>query len=249
MNRWKAAVTHLGISALIATSIVTLMLFVWYPGPFFRAMGGNELAALIVAVDMVVGPFITLIICNPGKPMRLLRLDFAVIATVQLAALAYGVYVVSEARPVYMVFTVDRFDLVAADDLRESELSKVTDPAFKGRPWGKPRTVAVRTPSDPREQFRILQSALAGADLQTFPQHFVALSAMAGEVRRASKPMEVLRKKHPDSAKLIEDTLSSLGRRAENTRYLPLKARARDFTVLVAADSAEVVGYLDLNPW
>ncbi len=31
MNRWKAFAIHLGISALIATSVITGMLAVWYP--------------------------------------------------------------------------------------------------------------------------------------------------------------------------------------------------------------------------
>ncbi len=56
---------------------------------------------------------VTLIVFNPGKRLALLRLDLAVIGTIQAAALAYGVSVIAEARPVYMVFTVDRFDLVA----------------------------------------------------------------------------------------------------------------------------------------
>src|SRR6185369_9062756 len=100
-------------------------------------------------------------------------------------------------RPVYMVFTVDRFDLVGANDIRRAELAKVTDPRFKDVPWGRPPTIAVRTPKDPDEQFRIIQSALAGADLQTFPQYYVPYESMAADALGRAKPVDKLSKVAP----------------------------------------------------
>jgi hypothetical protein len=249
MNRWKACAIHLGISATIGTLVVSTMLLVWYPGPFFTAMGGNDLVMILLGVDVVLGPLVTLIVFNPRKGLRLLRLDLAVIGTLQAAALAYGVYVIAEARPVYMVFTVDRFDLVAANDLKESELARVTDPAFKGIPWGRPRTIAVRSPTDQKEQMRIIQSALAGADLQTFPQYYVPYQALAAEARKRAKPMSVLRRRHPEALALIDRKLADLGRNDEGVLFLPLKARSRDYCVLLDAKDGSVVGFLELIPW
>ena len=40
LNRWKAAGIHLGLSAVIAATVVTIMLLVWYPPPYFDVMGG-----------------------------------------------------------------------------------------------------------------------------------------------------------------------------------------------------------------
>jgi len=31
LNRWKASLIHLGISAAIGVTVVTLMLVIWYP--------------------------------------------------------------------------------------------------------------------------------------------------------------------------------------------------------------------------
>ena len=249
MNRWKAAGIHLGISALIAISIVATMLLVWYPPPFFTAMGGNDLVMILVAVDVVLGPTITFIIFNPGKPLRLIRFDLAVIGMVQFAALVYGVYVVAIARPVYMVFTVDRFDLVAANEIQREELARVKDPRFKAIPWGKPPTIAVRSPTDPNEQFRVIQSALRGADLQTFPQYYVPYEEMARDALRRSRPLERLRKGHPDEAEEIDGTLKKLDRTLADTHYLPLKARARDYSVLLDAKTGAVVGFVKVIPW
>jgi hypothetical protein len=249
MNRWKAFAIHLGISATIGTIVVATMLLVWYPGPFFTAMGGNELVMILLGVDVVLGPLITLVVFDPRKAKRLLRMDLAVIGTLQAAALAYGVYVIAEVRPVYMVFTVDRFDLVAANDLKEAELARVADPEFQGIPWGRPRTIAVKSPTDPKEQIRIIQSALAGADLQTFPQYYVKYDALAARALKVSKPAAVLRKRHPDEAALIDRTLADLGRKEGDLRFLPLKARTRDYCVLLDAKTGAVAGFLELVPW
>jgi len=179
MNRWKACAIHLGISALVGTVVIATMLFVWYPGPFFTAMGGNDLVIILLGVDVVLGPLVTLIVFNPRKRAALLRLDLGIIGLIQAAALAYGVSVIAEVRPVYMVFTVDRFDLVAANDIKAAELARVKDPRFQSIPWGRPATIAVKSPPVPAEQMRIIQSALAGSDLQTFPQYYTDFESLS----------------------------------------------------------------------
>lgn len=249
MNRWKACAIHLGISALIGTVVIATMLLAWYPGPFFTAMGGNDLVIILLAVDIVLGPLITLVIFNSGKRPALLRLDFAIIGTLQAAALAYGVSVIAEVRPVYMVFTVDRFDLVAANDIKAEELAKATDARFRAIPWGRPNTIAVRSPTDPKEQMRIIQSALSGADLQTFPQYYVDYEKFAGQALKASKPYTVLRRRHPEALAIIDRRLAELGRREEEVRFLPLKARKTDYCVLIDAKNGAVLGFLELYPW
>ena len=88
LNRWQASALHLALSAAIAVLVVTLMLLVWYPQQYFTAMGGDTLILILIGVDVVVGPLITLIIFDPKK--KGLRFDLAVIAALQLAALAYG---------------------------------------------------------------------------------------------------------------------------------------------------------------
>lgn len=249
MNRWKACAIHLGISAIVGTVVIATMLLVWYPGPFFTAMGGNDLVIILLAVDVVLGPLITLVIFNPGKRPALLRLDFAIIGALQAAALAYGVSVIAEVRPVYMVFTVDRFDLVAANDIKAQELAKVADPRFRSIPWGRPATIAVANPTDPQEQMRIIQSALEGADLQTFPQYYVDYEKFARQALKASKPYAVLRRRHPESIAVLDKRLAELGRKEEEVRFLPLKARKTDYCVLIDARNGAVLGFLELYPW
>lgn len=112
MNRYRAALTHFGISALVVGTVFVLVYFLWYPQPLFRGAGGRDLFVVLAMVDVTVGPLITLIIFKPGK--KGLKFDLATIAVLQIAALAYGTHVVFEARPVWVVFLKDRFDLITA---------------------------------------------------------------------------------------------------------------------------------------
>lgn len=250
MSRWKAAGLHLGISSLLGTAVLALMLTTWYPSPFFSAMGGNDLVLTLLGVDLVLGPLITLVVFGPAKPLRLIRLDLAIIGVLQASAFAYGMSVIAAVRPVYMVFTVDRFDLVAANDIKAEELAKATDARFASMPWGRPSTIAVATPKDSKEQMRIIMSAVGGGgDLQTFPQYYVPYEQLAGEALRKSLPIATLRKRHPDERAAIDAALARLGRRDEDLRFLPLKARKTDYCVLLDAKSGAVAGFLELYPW
>jgi|SRR5208283_4597072 len=160
LNRWKAATVYLGLSATIAALIVGLMLLVWYPWPYFEAMGGEKLILLMVGVDVVLGPIIVLIIFNPAK--KYLQLDLALIALLQFAALAYGIYVMFQARPVYNVFTVDRFEAIAANQIPVEALADATLPEFRTLPHSGPRIIAAVPPADPDEQMRIAMWSTSG---------------------------------------------------------------------------------------
>ena len=114
-NRWQAAGAHLTLSAVIGATVLAAMLFVWYPEPFFDAVGGSRLILLLVGVDVVLGPLLTLVVYNPRKPR--LRLDLSIIAVLQSAALIYGVHVMFAARPVYVVLRWTRSHALARSPL------------------------------------------------------------------------------------------------------------------------------------
>ena len=83
-NRWSAFAAHFVLSALIAATVVALVMWIWYPAPYFTAMGGDTLLRLLIGVDVALGPFITLIIFDTGKAR--LKMDLAIIAVLQVAA-------------------------------------------------------------------------------------------------------------------------------------------------------------------
>ncbi len=102
------AVVHAAASLAVAITVSVVIFVLWFPGALATVAGGLTLFLILTSVDVISGPLLTAVVANPTKPSRAFRRDVLVIAIVQLAALAYGVYVMSLARPVVMVFEVDR---------------------------------------------------------------------------------------------------------------------------------------------
>jgi hypothetical protein len=244
MSRWKASGIHLSLSAAIAAAVFTFMLTVWFPWPLFEAAGGDRLIFILVAVDATLGPLITLIIFKSGK--KGLKLDLAIIALLQFSALAYGIHTVYLARPVYLVFTVDRFDLITAKDLDPADLAKVTRPEFKQPSLGRPQYIAAQMPSDSKESSKILDTAFQGKDLQMYPQYYVPYESMTQAALQRAKPLDALLKRDPEGVKRY---LEAAGKTAESVKYLPLRAKEKDGAVLLDAATGAPLKILLVNPW
>jgi len=245
-TRWQAASIHLGISALIAASVVGVMLVLWYPQPYFRVSGGGTLMLLLIGVDVVVGPLLTLIVFNPRK--KHLKLDLAVIGVLQLAALAYGAGIMFEARPVYVAFAGDRFELVEANAIDPGDLAQAR-PEFRTLSLTGPRVVGTRLPDDPGERNRLALAAMMGGSIGLFPKFYVPYATVSQAALARSKPLAVLRERDPGRAQEIATWVASSGRPEAALRFVPLQARHGDMCVVVDAKSAEVVGVLALDPW
>jgi hypothetical protein len=246
-HRIRAGLIHLTLSAVVATAVFLPIYFYWYPDVLFESAGGRDLFLLIAGVDVTIGPLITFIIFKPGK--KGLVFDLVAIAIVQAAALAGGVYVLFESRPVYIVFVKDRFELVRANQFPEGELAKSHARGYDDLPLGGPKLVAARIPKDPDEQFRMMISGFGGVDLQFYPQHYVPYDEARDDVRKAALPLETLRKRNPKRAPEVDAMLARLGRREDEVRYLPLRTGKAELAVFVDAKSGGILKISSLYPW
>ena len=119
-NRWLAFASHFGISLLIFLALLLLIVFFWYPGALFAAAGGWQGIRIVVGVDLVLGPLLTLIVYDIAKPRQVLFRDLLVIALIQLSCLAGGVYVVFDERPVAVTYVHDKFYVLKNSDFIKS---------------------------------------------------------------------------------------------------------------------------------
>jgi len=90
MTKRNAFLIHLGLSLLIFLILLLLIVYVWYPAPYFDASYRMRWIKIIAFVDVVLGPVLTLIVFKPGKPR--LKMDMAIILLLQISALSWGVY-------------------------------------------------------------------------------------------------------------------------------------------------------------
>jgi hypothetical protein len=185
-----------------------------------------------------------LIIFKSGK--KSLKFDLTVIALLQFGALCYGVQAVYHARPIYMVFTVDRFDLVMARDIDAKDLAAVKQTQFRRLPLGTPRFIAVAEPTDPKLRNQVLSSALSGKDLQMFPQYYVEYSQLAARALAKARPVAILRER---DAAALDAFLRAHNLTDDAVRFLPLRAPKRDGAVILDAKTAAPLETLLIDPW
>src|SRR5215469_13939349 len=121
----KFRLTAFGLHLLGSVSALILVLgslyLGWYRWPGWYLSSVLHVVGIVVMVDLVLGPTLTLIVANPGKPRRELVRDISMIVTVQLAALIYGTVTLWGGRPLYYTFSVNSLELVQASDIDAAE--------------------------------------------------------------------------------------------------------------------------------
>jgi hypothetical protein len=245
MSRWKAAGLHLVICLIVASVVASVIYFVWYPPPYYRVSGGSSLTLLILGVDIVLGPMLTLAVFRAGK--KGLKFDLTVIALLQIVALCYGLTIIAMARPVFVVAVVDRFIPVAANDIESADLNSVKDPAFASLSWFGPRLVGAVVPEE--HKVELAKSALAGRDVEKFPQYYVPYDQVADEIIAHGKPLKVLIAKGPAESAQVSGFVSARGLKPENLVFVPLHGHDRDVAMLVSVLTKQPVGTLPIDPW
>ena len=245
-SRLQAAGIHLGISALIAGMAAALVFGLWYPWPYRSASGGQALFLLIMSVDLVLGPALTFVVFNRSKTKSHLVRDLAVIATLQLAGLAYGLYTVYLARPVAVVFEVDRFRVVSAVEVRHEELPQAL-PALQRLSLTGPKILGTRESRNSDEKLLALDLALQGVDIGVRPSYWQPYSDSAKLALKRSRPLSDLLKHYPDKVQDINKTIEKISRVASDLRFLPLVARETNWSVLLDAKTGEIVGFVQYD--
>lgn len=90
MSKRNAFLIHLGMSLLVFSILLMLIIYVWYPAPYFDMAYRMKWIKLIAFVDLVIGPGLTLLVFKPNKPS--IRFDMSVILILQISALSWGVW-------------------------------------------------------------------------------------------------------------------------------------------------------------
>jgi hypothetical protein len=248
INRFQAFGVHLMISITVGLFSAALVFLVWYSWPLSVATGVGEIFVLLLVVDVVMGPFITLVVFNPKK--KKLKRDLAIVGLLQIVALFYGLHAVFVARPVYLVFAIDRFDLVYANELDKEKLKKVSTSEFQSLPLLRPKVIAAKSPEDQKTRNEIIFSAIHGGDdLFQLPQYYEAYSKSKAAVQKHMRPLTDLRSFNKEKAGSVEQLIEKYIQKKEDVAYLPLRGKVADLTVIVKRDSAEVLSVEYLKPW
>lgn len=249
IGRLKASGIHLGISLFLAALAALLVFVVWYPYPYREISGGRELFMLVVGVDVIIGPLLTLAVFNTAKPRRELRRDLAMIGAVQLIALAYGLWTVAIARPVHLVFEIDRFRVVHAVDVPPELLSRAPQ-GLRQLPLTGPTLLSVRGFKDSNESFEATMAAVQGADIGARPDFWQPYEKARTQILAKTRPLAELKSRFPGRVGDIEQALLSSplpARRVESVGYIPLVGRHNFWSVLIDSNTLEVIAFVPID--
>jgi hypothetical protein len=239
--RVRAALIHLTLSALVAAVVGALIFGLWYPGPYRSLAGGTQLFVLIAAVDVAMGPLLTLVVYDVRKPRRELRRDLAVIVALQLAALAYGVWTMAVARPTHLVFEVDLYRVVAAVEIDRAALAEAP-PALRRLPWTGPVRIGVQPPADADARFDSILRGLGGQHLAAMPRYWTGTDTLRAEMLARARPITAL--DADTGARLSAEQRARMAAAAADAavaqpaHWLPVVGRHATWIALLDADGA-----------
>jgi hypothetical protein len=246
-RRVSLALNHLGLSAIAIAAFVLWVLFVWYPTPLAKLQGVSGILLLIAFVDVCLGPLLTLIIGSPEKSRRQLVRDITIIGAFQAVALSYGAYATFVARPAFVVFNTNRFDVIAASELVWKDGRTAQDREFASAPVLGPIWAHALPPESSAERNEILFGAVdGGADIKNLPHLFHAWPQDGAGVRSRLRPMSELAGMSDQHHRKVQQLMEARTLSADELAYVPLIGRSDVGVVIVRRSDLSVVAALAL---
>lgn len=242
----KAVLYHLTICSVIGAFAAVLVFFIWYPAPYGEISGGREMFALLLMVDIILGPAITLLIARGKKSSRAVFFDFFVIGVIQATALFYGVLTLFNARPVYLVFEYKNFAVVHAIDI-DPELLKKSHSQYKNLPLLGPQLISLRRPESAGEQITTMITALQGISESEQPDLWQSYELAKSSIRKACKEISILKEKFPNYSSEIDQLITKEKIKPQDSCYLPTLSRGLVWTAIVEKSTALPKGYLPVD--
>lgn len=245
-SRLKASAIHLLASLVVALTIAILVFEVWFPYPYREISGGRELFVLLISVDVLLGPFLTFAVYDEKKAWPKLRLDLLAIVALQTAGLLYGLWTVSVARPVFLVFEIDRFRVVHSIDVSSEQLKQASE-GLASKPYLGPLPLGLRSFKNEKEKIELTLAALGGSSLSTHPELWQTYDDSRQAVIKNSMPLQRLKDRFKNQVISINTLTAGLDVPEAAIRYLPLMSRSNFWTIFVDGRNGDILGYLPID--
>jgi hypothetical protein len=248
MGRSRAALTHLGPSLLVLAIIAGFILLAWYPYPFLQFKENDKFSLLLIISAGFLGPAMTWLVCTEGKRARLVLLDLVIIVLIQLVAIAWGVNALYLNRPYFMVFTVDRFEVLS---IRDVDITGITNPEFLGKPFKGPILLYANMPKDDRGFQKLLREVMfeGKPDLQFRPEFWSIYQQKQHLALEVSRPLLELRDARSESAGVIDELVENNGGDISSMQFVPAMLPDGQFAVILDGDNGAIIDMLVIDPW
>ena len=231
---------HLLFSAILIGAFMYVVMFQWFPGHLFYFENVWEGLRILVPVDAILGPVLTLIIFAPGK--KGLKVDLGIIAILQIAALGYGGHAIYGSKPELIAFVGDRFEVITRSSYERDKV-----PAEVEALYGEANPVAIyplpaQTPEE-RQEF-----ILNNVQYQTHAERYRPLTDHKDKVLERSLTIDNIKPTEPEDIALLE----SFQRRYDPDKHalFILQGTLKESIIVsLNMETYEVQDYLAIDPW
>lgn len=243
-HKLKASGLHLFLSLIIITLAMSLIIYFWFPNSLMKVSNFKEIALLIISIDLVLGPLLTFIVFKPKK--KGLKFDLSAIATFQASALAYGLFTLYQAHPVYITFNVDRFTLVRAID---AQPEKTLYKSLNISKFSTPKLVVAKIPEDKQAKSDLLMDVMGGApDIELRPELYHPFEDNISEILVKSLDPAIIFKR-PVAKEMLDNFIKKHGKSKTDYAYLPLEGGAKDAVWVLDKKTAKPIDVILTDPW
>jgi hypothetical protein len=246
-TRIEVSAKWLGVSVVVLGGIFALVFGYWYPPPYFRIEGADRVFYVMVAAQLVLGPLLMLILFKPGK--KGLWIDMTVISILQVAALYWGLSILYRDRPLFMVYAVDRFNVLAARDI---DPMAVRSAGFLERKPGRgPLPLVAVMPTDPGQREELLMATLFRGedDIERRPEYWSDYSERLPEVLASASTLEQLVGLNPELTAAIERSLQQHDLGRGQVLFAPVRGVHGDFAVMLNRENGVILGAFEIATW
>lgn len=240
-NRWLFTLKYTVITLLVVAVLYSVVRFAWYPSFYYSLLNASGILILVSCSVLIMGPLLSFIVYKPDN-QKFFK-DFVVIILLQVSALLMGVKVLYSERPIFLVFSVDRFVAVTANSIDERKVAPLMLLETLG--MQTPAIAAAYLPDIDTISFTI--EVMGGApDIELRPELYEPAYYQLDQIKQKGIRIEAVLAEYPDLSRELSKTELS------NTNLLafPLVSlKGQDRLLLIDIDRLTPFKTFNVVPW
>jgi hypothetical protein len=248
--RFKAFGLHLLCSASLMAFVLSGLYFGWYRWPGWYLAGALKIALIMAGIDVVLGPLLTLVIANPGKPRRELARDIGIIVAVQLVAAGYGTTTLWSGRPLYYTYSERYLQMVQAGDLdpQQIELGRKLNPNLAPHWYSLPRWVYVPLPKDAKLANQIVSESIGGGDdVIDLPRYYRPWEEGLADLHAHLQTLDKLGELDKADRQVAAAQMQQIGFAPDRPVVAPMIGKGRPLVAVVDPASTKIVKLIQVD--
>jgi hypothetical protein len=248
--RFKAFGLHLFGSCCVMALVWGALYLGWYRWPGWYLSGALGIGAIMAGVDLVLGPTLTFIVANPGKPRRELARDISMIVLVQLVALGYGSVTLWHGRPLYYTYSERFLQMVQAGDLdpKQVVLGQQLNPALAPHWYSLPRWIYAPLPKEKSTRDQIIAATVTGGDdVIQMPRYYQPWEAGLPEMRKNLRVLGKMTEFGLRDKQKGAQRMKQMGIPTDQPAVLPMMGRGKRLLAVIEPKTMRILEFVKFD--